>query len=169
IPLEDVPNYGGLRFHPRCPWGQGTTPCVIGRFTDAISGEPRGIWRRPIDGSKPKALGPMGGCVVRLWPDEAVMTGIVVGEGVETVLAAATRCVSHGTLLRPAWAMGSAGNLESFPILPGIQRLTIPADNDESERGQQAARRCAARWSEAGREVTMFTPRNRGDFNDVVK
>src|SRR5262249_10934947 len=49
ITLSDVPNYGGLRWHPRCPWEGGTAPCVIARFTDAITGEPRGMWRRPID------------------------------------------------------------------------------------------------------------------------
>jgi hypothetical protein len=59
--------------------------------------------------------------------------------------------------------------LESFPIISGIETLTILADNDESGRGQQAARRCAVRWSEAGREVTLITPRMRGDINDVVR
>ena len=136
---------------------------------DAVTGEPRGIWRRPIDGGKPKALGPMGGCVIRLWPDESVTAGLVIGEGPETVLAAATRCISRGALLQPAWATGSAGNLEAFPILPGIGTLTILADHDESGRGQEAARRCADRWSKAGREVTICTPRERGDFNDVVR
>src|SRR5262249_21145204 len=121
IALNRVPNYGGLRFHPRCPWERGTTPCVIGRLTDAITGDARGIWRRPIDGGKPKTLGPMGGCVIRLWPDESVTTGLVIGEGVETVLSAATRFTRHGALLQPAWATGSAGNLESFPILSGIE------------------------------------------------
>jgi len=169
IPIEDVPNYGGLRFHPRCPWGQGTTPSVVGRFTDAITGEPKGIWRRPVDGSKPKALGPMGGCVIRLWPDEDVTTGLVLGEGVETTLAAATRFTYRGTLLQPAWASASAGSLESFPILGGIETLTIIADHDENGRGQEAAQRCADRWSKAGREATIFTPRERGDFNDITK
>jgi phage/plasmid primase-like uncharacterized protein len=168
IPLEDVPDYAGLRFHPRCTWGQGTAPCVVGRFTDAITGEPRGIWRRPIDGSKPKSLGPMSGCVIRLWPDESVTTAIVVGEGVETILAAATRCISRGALLQPAWAAASAGNLENLPVLSGIETLTILADNDEDGRGQEAAQRCADRWSKAGRETTIFTPRERGDFNDAV-
>ena len=168
IPLNEVPNLAGLRWHPRCPWEGGTAPCVVGRFTDSVTGEPRGIWRRPIDGDKPKSLGPMRGCVIRLWPDESVTTGLVIGEGVETVLATATRCISRGALLQPAWAAGSAGNLESFPILSGIGTLTVLADNDESGRGQQAAKRCAIRWGEAGREMTLFTPRNRGDFNDVV-
>jgi phage/plasmid primase-like uncharacterized protein len=169
ITLADVPNYGGLRWHPRCPWENGTAPCVIARFTDAVTGEARGIWRRPVDGGKPKSLGSMGGCVIRLWPDEDVTTGLVIGEGVETTLSVATRFVLRGTLLRPAWAVASAGNLENFPVLPGIEALTILADNDSNGRGQEAAKRCATRWAEAGREVVRFTPhKTNSDFNDMV-
>jgi hypothetical protein len=101
IMLKRAPNLGGLRFHPRCPWGSNTTPCVLARFTDAVSGEPGGIWRRPISGEKPMTLGQMMGHVIRLWPDEDVTTGLVIGEGVETVLAAATRCLHHGVRLCP--------------------------------------------------------------------
>src|SRR5262249_29331542 len=57
IPIEDVPDHGDLRWHPSCPWEGGTKPCVVGRYTTAIDNKPRGIWRRPIDGAKPKALG----------------------------------------------------------------------------------------------------------------
>jgi len=170
IPLDDVPNHGGLRWSPRCPWESGTAPCVIARFTDAVTGEARGIWRRPIDGGKPKSFGSMRGCVIRLWPDEDVTTGLVVGEGVETVLTVATRFIYRGALLRPAWAAASAGNLEVFPILPGIEALTILADADVNNRGQQAARRCGIRWAEAGRQVRTFTPLEAGtDFNDVLR
>jgi Toprim domain len=170
IALADVPNFGGLRWHPNCPWEDGTAPCVLARFTDAITGEPRGIWRRPINGAKPKTLGPMGGCVIRLWPDEDVSCGLVLGEGVETTLAAATRFVHRNTLLRPAWAAGSAGNLEDFPVIAGIAALTLLVDHDANGRGQEAARGCGERWRDANREVTLLTPRPVGaDFNDLVR
>ena len=29
---DEVPDQGGLRFHPRCPWEKGTTPCIVSRF-----------------------------------------------------------------------------------------------------------------------------------------
>ena len=44
----------------------------------------------------------------------------MLGEGVETTLAAATRIEHRGTLLQPAWAAGSAGNMAKFPVLTGI-------------------------------------------------
>jgi phage/plasmid primase-like uncharacterized protein len=173
IALDDVPDHGGLRFHPACPYGPGRViPCIIARYTDIGTGAPRGIHRRAIAaGITPKTmtLGPAGGCVVRLWPDEDVTHGLVIGEGIETVLAAATRIEHRGTLLAPAWACGTAGNLDSFPALPGVEALTVLADADISGRGQEAAERCAQRWVAAGREVTVLTPRDLGiDFNDLV-
>jgi hypothetical protein len=169
IALDEVPDFGGLRWHPRCPWENGPAPCVLARFTDAITAAPRGLWRRPIDGGKPKTLGPMGGCVIRLWRDSDVTNGLVIGEGIETVLSASTRFIHRDTLLRPAWAAGSAGNLENFPVLACIEALTLLVDHDENGRGQEAARRCGERWQDAGREVRLLTPRNTGDFNDLVR
>lgn len=162
IDIDAVPEHGGLRFYPR-------HQCIVGRFTTAAGNQPRGIWRRPLTGEKPKALGPMAGCVIRLWPDEAVELGLVLGEGVETTLAAAT-CIDHrGTLLQPAWAACSAGNMESFSVLSGIEALTLLVDNDANGRGRPAAAQCSARWTAAGREVTRFTPKHAGDdFNDIT-
>jgi putative DNA primase/helicase len=170
-----VPEHGGLRFHPRCQWpGNITKPCIIGRFTTALGNEPRGILRRHITGEKAITLGPMSGCVIRLWPDEVVEQHLVLGEGVETVLSMALHRTHRGKLLRPAWAVCVANNLRNFPILSNIEILTVLVDNDLPDQrgrraGQEAAAKCAARWSEAGREVIRLTPNAAGtDFNDLV-
>jgi hypothetical protein len=170
IDINHVPEQGGLRFHRHCRWpGRITKPCIVGRFTTALGNEPRGIWRRPVSGEKAIALGPMSGCVIRLWPDEAVEQGLVVGEGVETVLSAATRFAHQGTLFKPAWACCTAGNLGNLPILSGIEVLTVLVDNDVSGTGQKEAAKCAARWRAAGRQVARFTTDSSGtDFNDLV-
>jgi hypothetical protein len=56
IPLDHVPR-GVLRYHPECPWWKKKQPCILARFTDALTGEPRGIWRRSADGlNTPMAL-----------------------------------------------------------------------------------------------------------------
>jgi hypothetical protein len=171
IPLGDVPDDGGLRWHPKCPWGGAgaTAPCIVARYTDAVTAEPRGIWRRPLTGEKPRGLGPNAGCVIRLWPDDSVEYGLVLGEGVETTLAAATRIVHRGTYLRPAWAAGSAGNMGALPVLAGVESLTLLVDRDRSGAGERAAEQCARRWIDSGREVTRLTPRELGDFNDLVR
>ena len=171
IDLAVVPDNGGLRWHARCPWKSGTAPCIVARYTDVITAKPRGLWRRPIDGPhdpKTMSLGPHAGCVIRLWPDDAVETGLVLGEGVETTLAAATRITYRGTFLRPAWAAGNAGNMRSFPPLPGIEAITLLVDNDDSGAGERAAEACATRWIEVGRDVIPLMPSDLGDFNDLV-
>jgi putative DNA primase/helicase len=177
IALSELPSriHAVLRWHPHCPWGTGGARhgYMVALWTDAVSGEPRAIHRTAITdaGAKVgrKTLGPNAGCVIRLWPDEEVERGLVIGEGVETTLAAATRIQHRGTLLTPAWATGDAGHLEKFPLLPGIEALTMLVDHDENGRGQRATAECARRWTAAGREVTQLIPRITGeDFADLV-
>jgi CHC2 zinc finger len=107
IPINDVPDHGGLRWHANCPWEGGTKSCILGRYTTAVDNKPRGIWRRPIDGASPKALGPTAGCVIRLWPDAAVETGLVLVRASRPrsphphALSIEERCCSqHGQLVR---------------------------------------------------------------------
>jgi Toprim domain len=112
-------------------------------------------------------LGSMGGCVIRLWPD--IGTRLVLGEGVESTLAAATRITHRGKPLRPAWAAGCAGNMRKFPVLEGIEELILLVDNDSSGTGQRAAAECAERWCAAGRRVIRLTPPEPDtDFNDLI-
>jgi hypothetical protein len=170
IALEDVPEMGGLRWHPAVPqWiGGPTRASIVARFTDPLTGAPGGIWHRPLTGEKPKALGPMKGRVIRLWPDDWEATSLVIGEGVETCLSAATRIVHRGTRLQPAWACGCRTNVRDFPILPGVECLTILADHDASGHGQADAHACAMRWADGGREAEVLVTDEIGDFNDLI-
>ena len=89
--------------------------------------------------------------------------GLAVGEGLETVLAGIVKG------FRPAWALGDASNIENFPVISGIEALTILVDNDVSRRGQRAALECSRRWTRAGREVLRAIPNHAGyDFNDLL-
>ena len=101
------------------------------------------------------------GGVIRLWPDECVTHGLALAEGIESALAAA-----H--LFTPVWAAVDAGNMAQLPVLPGIEALTIYADHDEA--GLKAAKECARRWHDAGREVHIRAPRAAGaDAADVSR
>ena len=63
------------------------------------------------------------------------------------------------------WAC-PAGTLAKVPVLPGVERLAIYADNDPP--GLSAARVVAHRWLAAGRHVSIETPSRTGaDFNDL--
>ena len=174
VDIQALPNLRhALRWHPSCPWEGGPQGCILGIFTDILTGEPRAIHRTAIAPSGvqigKKMLGPVAGCVIRLWPDSTVSTGLVLGEGVVTVLAAATRIAHRGTRLAPAWAAGSAGGMAKFPALAGVEALTLLVDNDASGAGQSAAAECSARWTTAGREVVRLVPDIEGsDFADMV-
>ena len=105
---------------------------------------------------------PIAGGVIRVYPDDTVTAGLALAEGIETALT-----VAH--VHTPVWATGDAGNLKRFPVLDGIECLTIYADNDASGTGLDAAHACAERWFRAGREIYVVTPPNVGtDWCDVA-
>ena len=154
-------------------------PALLALVTDALTQAPMTLHQTWLaaDGSgkarleRPRLLWkglPKKGGIVRLVPDEEVTTGLAVAEGIETALTA----VRAGY---PCWATIDAGNLASFPVLPGVEALTIVADRDEVNRsigrapGLAAARACADRWAGAGREVRIWAAAEIGhDFNDLA-
>ncbi len=158
--LEPPPDDEALRFHPACPFGGVAIPCMIALFRDIATNEPRAIHRTALKAGgikvDRKALGPVAGCAIKLSADENVEQGLAIGEGIETVLAGMQR----GFL--PAWATGFSGAIATFPVLPGIDALTIMVDNDALRDGRQAgpdaAVECAKRWVAAGREVWWEVP-----------
>lgn len=157
-----------LRFHPSCPFGGTRQPCLLALMRDVRTNEPCAIQRTALTQIGEKidrmSLGPKNGAAIKLSTDENVTMGLTIGEGLETVLSA----MQLG--FYPAWALGDAGNVRSFPILSGIGCLTIIVDNDESGTGQRAALQCSMRWTDAGREVFRVIPENSGDdMNDVVQ
>jgi Toprim domain len=140
-------------------------------FRDVESNAPAGIHRIALTADAQKLERRMLGRwptarAIKFWPAERLL---VIGEGIETVLAAATRCQHRDRLLQPAWAVGSSTGIARFPVIAGIERLTILVDNDASRVGHDSAELCAERWTRAGRTVVLLTPRQSGsDFNDLV-
>ena len=106
---EDI--HRSLRFHPNCVFGPGIyLPCLIALMRDPLTDEPVGIQRialehlnGKIEKIERRMLGRAG--VVKLWP---AGSQLVVGEGLETVLAAATRIPYR----RRAAAPGLGGALQ---------------------------------------------------------
>jgi putative DNA primase/helicase len=169
--LEAALEAGGrvLRFHPDCTFGEGTRhPCLLALLRDIHSNEPRAIYRTALNSTGEKigrmALGPQTGSAIKLSADENATQGLAVGEGLETVLAA----MQLG--FRPAWALGSTSGIRTFPVLNGLECLTILVDNDKNGAGHRAAQECLDRWTDAGRQVLRVVPNCAGDdFNDVLR
>jgi hypothetical protein len=158
-----------LRFHPHCPFGPRTRhPCLIALMRDALTDAPCGIQRIALTPAAAKIDRRMFGQsgVVKLW---AASSQLVIGEGLETTLAAASRLCYQGAPLQPAWAVLSASALRRFPIIPDVEQLVILADHDRNGEGQAAAEDCKQTWLHAGRRGAVLLPDHPGsDFNDLV-
>jgi hypothetical protein len=69
----------------------------------------------------------------------------------------------------PAWALGSAGGIERFPVLPNIRTLRILCENNDSAN-EKAVEQCGLRWCAAGRNVREVRPTDDcKDLNDVLQ
>jgi CHC2 zinc finger/Toprim domain len=157
-----------LRFHRCCPFNGHTYPCLLALMRNATTDAPTGIHRIALTPDAKKIerrmLGRAG--AVKLWP---ATDRLVVGEGIETVLAAATRITHRGAPLRPAWSLLSGAGLTKLPIITGVENLIILVDNDKNGVGQHDAAMCADRWCRTGRRVVKLKPNRPGaDFNDLI-
>ncbi|WP_162240607.1 toprim domain-containing protein [Methylobacterium sp. Leaf108] len=156
-----------LRFHPSCPFGDSRMPTMIAALRSIITDELQAVHRTALtaEGAKVgrKMLGPAGGAAVKLDADAEITAGLVIGEGIETCLAA------QQLGLRPVWALGSVGAIRAFPVLPGIEHLTILVETDDGGASAAAVQECGTRWHGAGREVTLAASRIGGDMNDAIR
>ncbi len=152
-----------LRFHPACPWEGGYLPCLIAAFRDITGNAVTGIHRIRLDQpdlwpkAERKMLGPVAGSAVKLDP---VGKALVIGEGIETAVAARQLGFS------PVWAVGSAGAIEKFGPVDGVNRLVILGENDNGAN-RKAAAACCLRWQP--HRVSLFAPpAGFKDVNDVL-
>jgi hypothetical protein len=134
-------------------------PALLARLSDVRTGEACGIiniFLRPdgrdrLRDRKAKTVtGRAGGAAVMLSAFDEPTLGLTLCEGAETGIAI------HQSELRPVWACGPAGNLGAFPVLGGIEALTIAADRGAP--GMDAAAKLAARWCAAGRKARIIAP-----------
>jgi hypothetical protein len=155
-----------LRFHPACMFGHSIKhPCLLALFRSIATNEPMAIARTALrtDATKidRKSLGPVRGAAIKLSADIVITSNLVIGEGLETVLAG----MQLG--FAPAWVLGCAGAIAKFSVLGDVGVLTILVDHDDA--GMRAAAECSARWTSAGHIVHRIVPRREGqDMADLV-
>jgi putative DNA primase/helicase len=164
-----------LRYHPRCPWrneNSGRTeriPALLAAFESIDTNDITAVHRIRLDQPQrwPKAdrrmLGVVHRAAVKLDP---VATTIMIGEGVETCIAA-RQCMASGDIERaPVWALGSVGAISFFPTLDGVKRLIILGETGEASA--QVVRLCGQRWQRAGRRVQVLYSEIGSDVNDAL-
>jgi putative DNA primase/helicase len=171
----ELPAATELRFHPQCVWHKdedhpeylpGWKPTLLAAFRSLESDEVVAIHRIRVDVPQrwPKTLramlGPVRNAAVKLAP---ITDTLAIAEGVETAMAA--NIMGYG----PAWALGSATAIADLPVLPGIERLILLAENDERGVSREATDRCRSRWLRAARKVTRVWPdEGHSDLNDEL-
>jgi putative DNA primase/helicase len=167
LPENDVRWYPQLR-HPSGYTG----PALVALVTDVLTVKPINLhqtWLAPDGRGKAPVDRPrlvlkdhrLGGGVVRLVEDAEVTLGLAIAEGLETALTAMRAFQS-------VWSCIDAGNIKAFPVLAGIEALTIVEDRDPA--GQEAARACADRWLAARVDVWIWHATAEGeDFNDIAR
>jgi CHC2 zinc finger/Toprim domain len=165
-----------IRFHPRCPFDIDNHPAMVCLFRNVATDAGQAIFRIALTPDAKKigkglGYGPRGApsfaglAAIKLFDDADEDQGLVLAEGIETALAAA-----YGGGYRPVWAMAGTDGIKAFPVLPGIDGLTILAEKDKSgvTASADAVRECGTRWTKAGRDVIVWKS-ERGDFNDAVR
>lgn len=169
--LAAVPD--GLRYHSAVPYYNEKGALVdfysamLGQVVNSV-GQVVAIHKTylNVDGSKAdlspvkklsRAIfpGATQGAAIRLF--EAGET-LAVAEGIETALAVHILADEY----LPVWAAVSAHGLESLEVPSCVKRLIIAADNDASNRGQQAAERLAARQVARGVTCQILIPETVG-------
>lgn len=155
-----------IRFHPAGPWETTRVPMMLCAFRDIYTDEVVGLhrtWLDPETGAKidRMMLGRAKGVAIKLTHDSEVTMGLHVAEGVESALA--------GMMLNmtPMWAMGSTSGIGALPVLSGIGCLTVCAEAGEAS--ERAVQKVGTRWTDAGREVEIITPRIGSDLNDALR
>jgi hypothetical protein len=154
-----------VRFHPSLKFEGRKVGALVALFRDIVTNKPSGIHRTFLDNEARKLgrkmLGRVRNAAIKLDDDASVTLGLTIGEGLETCIAAWLAG------FRPVWALGSASSVASFPILPGIDAITILGEVDDGGTNRRATEQCAARWHEAGCEVLLVSPLVGKDLNDA--
>lgn len=158
LPLLTDDQIPVFRYHPHCPFGSERVPALIARFSPiendpGLGSEPTAIFRIRLDcydGDRRKlALGRSRGQVVKLDQDVS-LGGIGITEGIEKGLA----LIASGW--RPIWATCGTSTMRTFPVLAGIECMTVFCDGDEP--GRNAALAGLNGWRDAGREARVLAP-----------
>jgi putative DNA primase/helicase len=133
---------------------QNLTGEIVAIHRTFLTGDGR---KAPVEPVK-MALGPIGGCAVRLAP---AGESLALAEGIETALS-----VQQATGIATWAALGTA-NLARVELSAIVHEVIICADSDMSGVGEKAAHEAAQRFLREGRKVRIARPHGGKDFNEM--
>jgi hypothetical protein len=159
-----------FRYHLSCSFGGERLPCMLALVREIKTNAPVAIHRTALTTGPRlerigrKSLGPTTGGAIKISPDHDVHSGLLIGEGIETVLSA-----SKLLQFKPVWSLIDKNGIAKFPVLSGIESVTVAVDNDPGGDGQRAAVECVERLTQAGVEVITAQTNLVSDFNDFIR
>src|SRR5262249_22785823 len=130
-----------LRFHPHCPFGDRSLPCLVAYVQDSMTNEPKGVHLTALgpDGTAidRKVIGAIDAySTIKLGGERNPASGeLTIAVSIETALAAMM------SDLKPAWSALSLDNIANFPkpVHHGVKKLIVIADDDAAA---EAAAKC---------------------------
>jgi hypothetical protein len=142
-----------VRFHSSLTFGDDRAPALVFLVRDVFTDEPVGILRYFLadDGSvlAKRSLGRTSfNAAVKLSGDGDVEDGLHVASSIEGAIAAMSR--GH----RPLWCVIGESALASFPVLSGVECLSVIGN--EEDASARAVEEVASRWRDANREVIVI-------------
>jgi hypothetical protein len=167
-----------LRFHSACPWrdeNTGTTdrvPALIAPFRAIDDNSITAVHRIRLgaDGNKidRRMLGIVRHSTIKFDPIDS--SGLlVIGEGIETALAARQYMALKQIARMPVWAAGSASAISFLPLIKGIRKLFILGENNDGGANQRAIELCRTRWRKRGPKIAVIQPEQPfDDMNDAL-
>jgi hypothetical protein len=166
-----------LRFHPACPWrnDSGTVnyvPVLVVPFRSIDNDTITAVHRVALnaDGSKTerRMLGVVRRAAIKL---DALSDSdaLVIGEGVETSMAARQYMAMDQIARMPVWATGSAGAISFFPLIDNVKKLFILGENNDGGANARAIALCRTRSGKHGRKIAVIQPEQAfNDMNDAL-
>jgi putative DNA primase/helicase len=105
---------------------------------------------------------PLNVVAIQLHDSRYIGETLGVAEGLETALSASK------LFGMPVWSCMSAGLMEKWLPLKGVEYVTVYSDNDYNYAGQKSAYKLANILYNKGFKVQVQIPPEFGDFNDVL-
>lgn len=135
-----------LRFHPSCPFGDSSLPCLVAHVQDSLTNQPAGVHLTALSADatviERKTIGSID-CYSAI-----KLGGELPNDRGELTIAASIELALAATMsgFNPAWSVLSVDGIASFPKprFHNIKRLTVIVD---CEDGIKAAGKCTKVWS----------------------
>jgi hypothetical protein len=133
-----------LGFHPSCPFGDSTLPCLVAYVQDWLTNEPTAVHLTALSPDATPIDRRIVGCIdyhstIKLGSEPDASGELTIASSIEAALSA----MMFG--FTPAWSVPSVDGIASFPKPPyhNIKRLTVIINGDDNV---EAAEKCKARW-----------------------